>query len=67
MKFLQIITSWSNAELGIIKAAVTCSGIAIGIYFYDSLQAFLPYFVLLFLAFGIWAGVLWLKKLKPNP
>jgi len=64
MDFLFKYTRWSNAELGIIKAAVTCSGIAIGIYFYTYLQPYLPYFIGMFFIFAVWAGILWIKKMK---
>lgn len=66
MDFLFKYTKWSNAELGIIKAAVTFSGISIGVYFYEYLKPYFPYFVGLFLIFGIWSGVLWIKKMQVN-
>jgi hypothetical protein len=57
-------TQWSGRELLWIKARVACGGIAIGIYFYNSLAPFLPYFIMTYAAFCVWTVILWLRKLK---
>ena len=64
MRFLRTITSWSNAELGLLKLCLSCFGICIGLYFHEYLQAWLAYFFAVYIIMAIWALLLWFKKIK---
>jgi hypothetical protein len=64
MNFLFIKTTWSNLELYLLKICIICSGIATGICFYDILKNFINLFLIAFGVTGIWAVILWIKKMK---
>lgn len=64
MRFLQLLTTWSNAELGLIKICLICFGISVGIYFYGTVQPYLSYFFVAFCITAVWAFALWFKKLR---
>lgn len=64
IRFFQILTIWSNAQLALITLCFTCFGILAGIYFYEDL---LPYRYHLLAAFGIMAALvllIWIRKMK---
>lgn len=63
-KFLQRLTIWSNAELGLLKACLICFGISAGIFFYDLLQVYLNYIFVMFVIMAAWTLFLWIKKMK---
>lgn len=63
-KFLKQATTWSNAELGLLKACLVCFGISAGIYFYDLLKAYLDYFFVMFGMMAVWTLLLWIKKMR---
>ncbi len=64
MRFLQLLTTWSNAELGLLKVCLICFGISAGIYFYDYVKPWFGHFFIVFVITAIWALLLWIKKLK---
>ena len=64
MRFLQLLTTWSNAELGLLKVCLISFGISAGIYFYDYVKLWFDYFFIVFVITAIWALLLWVKKLK---
>ena len=64
MNFLQIKTSWSNAEFIPFKLCIASAYIIIGSYFHNFFQ---EYYLAVLIIFGItvlWTLSLWIKKMK---
>ena len=64
MNFFKIKTSWSNAELGVLKVCVASIYLMIGVFFHNFLS---NYYVPLIIIFGItviWTFYLWVTKMK---
>lgn len=64
MSFFKIKTSWSNAELVVLKLCIASAYIIIGAYFHNFFRS---YYVPVLVVFGItvmWSVYLWLKKMK---
>ncbi len=64
MNFLKIKTSWSNAELIVLKLCIASGYILVGAYFHS---LFRHYDVLLLGVFGItcvWSVYLWVIKMR---
>ncbi|MGZ3883589.1 MAG: hypothetical protein ACXVPQ_02435 [Bacteroidia bacterium] len=64
MNFLKYKTSWSNAELAIIKIALLSVGILAGLYGEGLLRPYIDCFWLLAIVTCIIGFYLWLGKLK---
>jgi hypothetical protein len=64
MNFFKIKTTWSNAELIVLKACIALAYILVGSYFH---HFFSQYYVAFLVVFGItliWALYLWIHKMK---
>jgi len=64
MNFFKIKTTWSNAELIVLKLCIASAYILVGGYFYLFVH---DYYVLILLLFGItcvWSVYLWISKMK---
>jgi hypothetical protein len=66
MKFLQIKTSWSNAEFIPFKLCIASAYIIIGSYFHDFFQEYYLPVLIVFVITVLWTLSLWLKKMKNN-
>jgi hypothetical protein len=64
MNFFRIKTSWSNAELIVLKLCIASAYTLIGAYFHMFIH---NYYVPVLIVFGItviWSVYLWLRKMK---
>ncbi len=66
MKFLKRKTTWTNGEIGIIKSAMICLGIVLGLYFYNYLNDLISLFFILFIVTGIFSTLLYVGKRQKN-
>jgi hypothetical protein len=64
MNFLKLKTSWSTAELGLLKLCLISLGIVLGIFFYEFLKAQILLFFIVFIITAIYGLFLWIKKAK---
>lgn len=62
IKFLNRRTSWTNAELGLIKICVGSAYLIIGSYFHEFFHAFLVVAGIVFVITAGWTFYLWIKK-----
>jgi hypothetical protein len=64
MNFFKIKTSWSNAELTVLKVCIATAYILVGTYFH---RFFRHYYIPVLVIFGvtvIWSVYLWVTKMK---
>jgi hypothetical protein len=64
MSFLKKSTSWTNAELGLIKICVLSAGCMIGLYFHSYLEKYFSTFLIIFLITTPGVLYLWWNKIK---
>lgn len=64
MSFLKKRTSWTNAEIGLIKICVLSAGCMIGLFFHDWLEKYLAAFLIIFLITTPRVFYLWWIKMK---
>jgi carbon starvation protein CstA len=64
MNFLQRKTTWTNAELAVLKLAVGSAFLLIGAYLHHYIRiAWIPILFVSIITIG-WALALWIKKMK---
>ena len=66
MSFFNLKTSWSNAELVILKLCIASAYILVGAYFHKFVRHYYWVFVILFAVTVIWGVYLWLAKMKQS-
>lgn len=64
MNFFKIKTSWSNAELVVLKVCIATAYILVGTYFHNFFRHYYIPVLGLFVITVIWAVYLWLHKMK---
>ena len=64
MNFFQIKTSWSNAELIVLKLCIASAYILVGTYFHNFFRTYYIPVLIVFIITVIWAVYLWLIKMK---
>lgn len=64
MNFLKTKTSWSNAELIVLKLAIASAYIIIGAYFSTIISNYYTLFIILFVVTVVWSMYMWLSKMK---
>ena len=64
MNFFRIKTTWSNAELALLKLCLASIFIVIGAYFHEYLQSYYIPLLIVFAITVIWTVYLWVKKMK---
>lgn len=62
--FLSRKTSWSTAELGLIKLCLAAAWVSAGAYFHEYFQDYIFPLLGVFVTTAIWLWYLWVKKLK---
>jgi hypothetical protein len=64
MNFFKIKTSWSNAELALLKICIATAYILIGAYFHIFFKHHYIPILAVFAITVIWSTYLWFKKMK---
>ncbi len=64
MNFLKLKSTWTTAELGIIKVCVAAMYLVVGAYFHNFIHSYYWPLLIVGAACALWAGYLWLKKVK---
>lgn len=64
MRIFKIRTTWTNAELAIIKVSILSAGVVAGTCFHDFFYPSLPYLCFLFVISTVWGVWLWVSKMK---
>ncbi len=64
MNFFKIKTSWSNAELIVLKLCISSAYILIGTYFHNYFHDYYAPVLVVFSITVIWSLYLWLNKIK---
>lgn len=64
--FLLRKTSWSTAELGLIKLCLASLWVSVGAYFHEYIQGYISLLLPVFMTTAIWLWYLWIKKLKES-
>jgi hypothetical protein len=64
MNFFKIKTSWSNAELILLKLCIALAYILVGAYFRDFVVAYKNLLLSLFAVSVVWSLYLWITKMK---
>ena len=64
MNFFKAKTTWSNAELIVLKLCIASAYVLVGAYFHAFIHTYFIPIIVLFGIAVIWAVYLWLKKMK---
>jgi len=64
MNFFKAKTSWSNAELIILKLCIASAYILVGAYFYSFVGNYYMPILFVFAVTCIWAVYLWISKMR---
>jgi len=64
MNFFKIKTSWSNAELVVLKVYIATAYILIGVFFHNFFRHYYIPVLVLFIITVTWSVYLWLHKMK---
>lgn len=66
MNFFKIKTTWSNAELIVLKVCIATAYLIIGSYFDKLFDVYLEPLAGFFVIMLVWSMYLWIKKMKEN-
>ena len=66
MNFLKIKTTWTNAELVIIKICIAAAYLLVGAYFHELVKHYYLVMIGVFAITVVWGMYLWLRKMKNN-
>ena len=63
MSFMWKKTSWSNAELALIKADLFCIYALVGAFFHEFFMEYVWVWLAIFAILTVWTFTLWVRKL----
>ncbi len=66
MNFFKIKTTWSNAELIILKLCIASAYILVGAYFHSFVGNYYIPLIVLFSVTVIWSVYLWVSKMRSD-
>lgn len=64
MNFFQQKTTWTNAQLALVKIAIAAIYVVVGAYFHDFVNEYRWIFLTVFSITAVWTMILWLAKEK---
>jgi hypothetical protein len=64
MNFLTRKVPWANWQFGVLKIAVLCVGILLGVYFTEFWRPILPMIWIVGVVTAIWVTVIWLRAMS---
>jgi len=64
MNLLNRKIPWANWQFGVLKIAVLCLGILLGVYFTEFWRPLLPVIWIVGVVTAIWVTVIWLRAMK---
>lgn len=66
MNFFFINTTWTNAQLILLKWCVFSFGLIAGLCFDEYLEVYLPYITGFCIITAVWIIYLWIKKMRSS-
>lgn len=68
MNFLKLKSTWTNAELIILKICIATAYLMVGSYFDDLFDGYFYHLIIVFAITLAWGTYLWIQKMKrENP
>jgi hypothetical protein len=64
MNFLSRQIPWTNWHFGLLKIAMLCVGILLGVYFNDFWKPLLPGIWVVVVVTSVWVTVVWFQAMK---
>jgi len=66
MNFLFRKIPWANWQFGVLKIAMLCVGILLGVYFTEFWKPLLPGIWVMAVVASVWATIIWVRAMRQS-